>query len=148
MKTELFTKNVATFEDISSFADKLTAHSFKKSVTLNEKNYSSKDTLIAYTGTTQKGDLIAIWSRIGSKRKSADYGIRISEELVKKLTAKSEALKILLSQYTNTANYEDSNEYRVSFTDIHDVDLFLNTLFAYTAQKAVKAVNESEMISA
>lgn len=144
---DLFTKNVASFTDVEKFVATLESHNIKRSITLNEEKYKKHDTLLAYTGTTQKGDLIAIWSRVGSKRRSADYGVRISNALIDKLSA-TESIKALLSN----AKYEDSDESRISFSSLADVELFFNTLFAYTdvmkSKKTTKAVETVESVIA
>lgn len=149
------TKTIATRNDVHALADKLSARvsndeligHFNKGVTI-DKYYDTNDCLIAYCGNTNKGTLISVWSRVGSKRREADYGVRISNELAQKLAKKSESLKVLLSQFLVSECYEDSNENRVSFYTLNDVEMFLETLFSYVAvaneKQSTKELNESE----
>ena len=154
---KLFEKKIATYEDVEAFVnDLVTNHNFKRAITRKDgfykENYESKNTHLCYVGSNNKGDFISVWSRIGSKRQEADYGVRIHEDMVKKLSRKSEALTLLMSQFTVSANLEDSNEYRVSFSNLEDVKTFFNTLFAYVeaveAKKIVKAVEAIESVTA
>lgn len=154
MKTELFSKKVATFDEVVTFVEALEKHNFKRAITrkdgLYKENYESKNTHLCYVGSNNKGDFISVWSRIGSKRQVADYGIRIHEDMLKKLSNKSKALEVLLSQFYTA--YEDSNEYRISFSTLNDLQLFFNTLFTYVeaveAKKTVKAVEAVESVTA
>lgn len=146
---KLFEKKVATYEDVVSFVEHLEAHNFKRAITrkdgLYKENYEAKNTHLCYVGSNNKGDFISVWSRIGSKRQEADYGIRIHENMLKKLSNKSKALEVLLAQFYTA--YEDSNEYRVSFSSLEDVKTFFNTLFAYVeAIETKKEVKEVEAI--
>lgn len=138
-KVNLFEKRVATLDEVIAFADSLAKYNLKKSVAL-DKRYETKDTLIAYTGNTHNGNLVAIWSRVAHKRASADYGLRISNALLEKLVAKSDAIKILFS----TATYADSNESRISFTNISDIERFLETLHSYLVTARAISENETE----
>lgn len=143
-KINLFEKRVATLDEVIAFADSLAKYNLKKSVAL-DKRYETKDTLIAYTGNTHNGNLVAIWSRVAHKRAQADYGLRISNALLEKLTAKSDAIKILFSN----AKYADSNESRISFTSLDDITRFLETLHNYLiATKATKNIELEKSISA
>lgn len=143
-KINLFEKRVASLNEVTAFADSLAKYNLKKSVAL-DKRYETKDTLIAYTGNTHNENLVAIWSRVAHKRAQADYGIRISNALMETLTAKSDAIKILFS----TATYADSNESRISFTSISDIERFLETLHNYLAvTKATKNIETEKSISA
>lgn len=154
---KLFEKRIATYEEVEAFVnDLVTNHNFKRAITRKEglykENYESKNTHLCYVGSNVKGDFISVWSRIGSKRQTADYGVRIHEDMVKKLSRKSEALSLLMSQFTVSANLEDSNEYRVSFSNLSDLANFFNTLFRYVeaveAKKEVKAVEAVESVIA
>lgn len=144
---EITRKIVADYSDVEKLADMLTIHNFKKSVTLNEANYQKKDTLIAYTGNTHNEDLISVWSRVEHKRSKADYGVRVSDKLLKRLS-EIESVKLLLS----SAKYADSNESRISFSSVSDVEMFFNQLFSYVeARKQTKSadtVTTEESVSA
>lgn len=104
---------------------------------LNRRN----DYMIAYRGSTFKGDLVSIWcsyGKVATKKydgRPADYGVRISKPYLDKLCANSEALQILFSNF----KLEDSNEYRGSFYSVYDLMNFFNSFAAYTAAAAERS---------